>query len=95
MVQLLVWENNELQGAWGIEGKIHCHSNLVKFTAPLKRKFTKGRAKIVLHRINCNEFVQDLVNTHKFSMGSIQNTVVIRSTIPAPYLIDFDRGLAL
>lgn len=91
----LVWENNELQGAWGSEGRIHCHSNLVKFTAPLKRKFTKGRAKKVLHRINCNEFVQDLINTHNFSMGSNQNTVSIRSTIPAPYLIDFDRGLAL
>uniref|UniRef100_UPI00404974C7 hypothetical protein n=1 Tax=Flavobacterium sp. TaxID=239 RepID=UPI00404974C7 len=91
----LVWEKNEFQGAWGSEGRIHCHSNLIKFTAPLKRKFTKGRAKKVLHRINCNEFVQDLVATHNFSMGPIQNTTLIRGTIPVAYLVDFDRGLAL
>lgn len=90
----IVWENNQLQGAWGSEGRIHCHFDLIKFTPPLKRKFTKGRAKKVLHRINCNEFVQDLVTTHSFSMGPIQNTTIIRTTIPQQYLIDFDRGLA-
>ena len=91
----LVWEHNEDQGAWGSEGRIHCHSDLVKFTPPLKRKFTKGRAKKVLHRINCNEFVKDLVETHKFEMGSNQNSVLIRSTIPSHYLADFDRGISL
>jgi hypothetical protein len=91
----LVWEKNEQQGAWGSEGRIHCHSNLIKFTPPLKRKFTKGRAKNVLHRINCNEFVEDLTTNHGFVMGMTQNSVIIRSTIPSPYLVDFDRGLAL
>ncbi|OIV40352.1 hypothetical protein [Flavobacterium johnsoniae] len=91
----LVWENNELQGAWGSEGRIHCHSNLIKFTPPLRRKFTKGRAKRVLHRINCNEFVADLVNTHGFVMGSAQNTALIKSTIPPQFHADFDRGLAI
>ena len=91
----LVWEHNEDQGAWGSEGRIHCYSNLVKFTPPLRRKFTKGRAKKVLHRINCNEFVEDITTNHSFSMGSLQNTANIRATIPQQYLIDFDRGLAL
>ena len=91
----LVWERNEEQGAWGSEGRIHCHSNLNKFTAPLRRKFTRGRARNVLHRINCNEFVQDITTVHNFDMGSVQNTALIRTTIPPQYLADFDRGLAL
>lgn len=91
----IVWEPNDEQGAWGSEGRIHCHSNLHLFTPPLRRKFTKGRAKKVLHRINCNEFVKDLVDNHKFDFGPIQNTVEIRKTVPAQYQADFDRGLAL
>lgn len=91
----LVWEHNEDQGAWGSEGRIYCYSNLVKFTPPLKRKFTKGRARKVLHRINCNEFVEDIITNHSFSMGSSQNTLNIRATIPQQYLIDFDRGFNL
>lgn len=91
----LIWEDNQAQGAWGNEGRIHCYSNLIKFTPPLKRKFTKGRAKKVLHRINCNDFVKDLINTHNFSMGSTQNTANIRITIPPIYIGDFDRGFNL
>lgn len=91
----IVWERNDEQGAWGSEGRIHCHSNLHLFTPPLRRKFTKGRAKKVLHRINCNEFVKDLVDNHKFDFGPIQNTVEIRKTVPVQYQADFDRGLAL
>lgn len=91
----LFWEHNEDQGAWGSEGRIHCYSNLVKFTPPLRRKFTKGRHKKVLHRINCNEFVEDITTNHSFSLGTIQNTVNIRATIPQQYFADFDRGLAL
>jgi hypothetical protein len=91
----LVWEHNEDQGAWGSEGRIHCHSNINKFTAPLTRKFTAGRAQNVIHRINCNEFVEDIVTNHSYSMGSTQNTANIRATIPNQYLADFDRGLNL
>lgn len=91
----LVWEHNEDQGAWGSEGRIHCHNNINRFTAPLTRKFTAGRARNVLHRINCNEFVEDIVSNHNFSMGSNQNTANIRATIPNQYLLDFDRGLNL
>lgn len=91
----LVWEHNEDQGAWGSEGRIHCHNNINKFTAPLKRKFTAGRAKNVIHRINCNEFVQDIVTNHAFQMNSNQDTNVIRATIPPQFILDFNRGLAL
>lgn len=91
----IYWERNEEQGAWGSEGRIHCISNLLKFTAPLKRKFTKGRGKRILHRINCNEFVQDLIQTHAFQWGKTQDSITIRSTIPQQYLPDFDRGYNL
>jgi hypothetical protein len=91
----LVWEHNEDQGAWGSEGRIHCHSNLNKFTAPLRRKFTKGRGKNVLHRINCNEFVEDLNTNHGFEMGSDQDYALIRNTIPTQYLSNFDNGYNL
>lgn len=91
----LVWEDNQDQGAWGSEGRILCFSNLIKFTPPLRRKFTRGRDKKVLHRINCNDFVKDLLTTHSFTMGSTQNATNIRTTIPQQYLPDFDRGLNL
>lgn len=91
----LYLEPNEQQGAWGNEARIHCISNLLKFTEPLKRKFTKGRGKKVLHRINCNEFVKDLIKTHAFQWGKVQNSEAIRSTIPNQYLPDFDRGYNL
>jgi hypothetical protein len=89
----IVWERNEEQGAWGSEGRIHCHSNLEEFTLPLRRKFTRGRAKKVLHRINCNEFVKDLTMNHAFIWGETQPTGRIRETIPEDYLADFERGL--
>jgi hypothetical protein len=73
----IVWERNEEQGAWGSEGRIHCHSNLAKFTLPLQRKFTRGRARKVLHRINCNEFVNDIKTIHAFEFGEIQPTARI------------------
>jgi len=90
----IVWEHNEEQGAWGSEGRIHCLNNLDSFTLPLQRKFTEGRGYKVLHRINCNEFIEDITTNHAFEYGSIQPTDSIRETIPAEYLKDFKRGLA-
>ncbi len=90
----LVWEHNENQGAWGSEGRIHCYKNISKFPAPLRQKFTAGTGT-VLHRINCNEFVENIINNHNFTMGKNQNTANIRTTIPKQYIKDFDRGLNL
>ncbi|PWN64343.1 hypothetical protein C1638_010555 [Chryseobacterium oncorhynchi] len=90
----LVWEDNQNQGARGREVRIHCLSNIDSFTPPLVRKFTAGRDKII-HRINCNEFVEDLLTNHNFALGSIQDTTLIRNTIPQQYLVDFDRGFSI
>lgn len=88
-------EDNQNQGAWGPEIRMNCYKNLHKFTPPLRRKFTEGRGGKVLHRINCNEFIEDLVANHAFSYGGIQNMNSIRATIPNAYLPDFDRGYNL
>lgn len=90
-------EENQKQGAWAHEVRMNCYKNLNKFPAPLKRKFTKGRGKGVLHRINCNEFFEDLVNTHKFTQKkkASHNISDVRATIPVEYMKDFERGLAL
>jgi hypothetical protein len=90
----IVWENNQYQGAWKHEVRIHCLKDLNTFTPPLINKFTRGRTGI-LKRINCNEFIEDLLNNHGFVQGAIQNITTIRSTIPAAYVADFDSGLLL
>lgn len=88
-------EDNQNQGAWNYEVRLNCLKNLNIFTPPLKRKFTKGRGKRILHRINCNEFFEDLITNHSFVYGLVQNDLAIRSTIPNQYLADFDRGFSL
>lgn len=88
-------EDNQEQGAWAPEIRMNCYKNLHKFTPPLRRKFTKGRGKKILHRINCNEFIEDLVANHGFNYGAVQNMASIRATIPSAYLLDFDRGFNL
>lgn len=88
-------EENQNQGAWGPEIRMNCFKNLQKFTPPLKRKFTKGRGKKVLHRINCNEFIEDLLDNHSFIKDGVQNYQNIKNTIPVQYQIDFDRGYNL
>lgn len=86
------WENNENQGAWGSEGRIHFL--ITNPAIPGYFKLTAGRPGIE-HRTNCNEFIQNIVTNHSFVMGDTQNIVAIRNTIPANYISDFNHGLTL
>ncbi len=86
------WENNENQGAWGSEGRIHFLINNPPI--PGYFKLTAGRPGVE-HRTNCNEFVENIVMNHNFVMGSSQNITNIRSTVPASFINDFDYGLTL
>ena len=88
----LTWENNEQQGAWGSEGRIHFYTN----TPPISGYFrhTKGTGNII-SRVNCNEFLSNLYKNHKFINGNTQNINTIRSTIPTEYINDFNMGLTL
>lgn len=94
----LTWENNENSGAWGSEGRIHCYTNLDKFPSAFSSRFSAGNGRIKA-RVNCNEFLSLLVNTHSFSLGDVeiggQDISSIRQTIPNSYLVDFDRGLVI
>jgi len=89
----LVWEHNDEQGAWAKEGRIQFY---VAQPAALRAKLshTAGIASIV-SRVNCNDFLEHIVLYHHFVFNGSQKAVNIRSSIPAAYKADFDRGLAL
>ena len=89
----LTWEHNEEQGAWASEGRIHILKPL-PLPYPFNVSLTAGVGNIVA-RINCNEFVENIRDNHNFIMGTLQNISSIRSTVPQPYLQDFDYGLTL
>jgi len=88
----LHWENNENQGGWGSEGRIHFFVN--SSVIPGYFKQTSGTGNII-SRTNCNEFVENIVMNHNFIMGANQNFSNILTTIPSQYLNDFNYGLAL
>lgn len=87
-----VWENNEEQGAWGSEGRIHCRTEPDVWPAELRSAFTAGRSGII-HRINCNEYVAYLRDNHCIELGREQNIAAIRATVPTHLGGDFQRGL--
>lgn len=88
------WEHNENQGAWGSEGRIHCYQNIANFPAYLSNAFTAG-ANNIIHRINCNEYIEYIATNHHFQLGNNQNLTLITPTIPAQYTADFNRGMTL
>lgn len=86
----LRWENNEEQGAWGSEGRIHCLVPQSKF--PQFFRFTAGRGNVYA-RINCNDYVGTLVSSHNFACNGRKNNVEsIVSTVPEEYREDFWAG---
>ncbi len=86
------WEHNEDQGAWGSEGRIHFIEEDVHFTDSLSH--TAGRQGID-SRVNCNDFVKNIVQNHKFVMGGNQNYNDIVDTIPDDFIQDFEEGYKL
>jgi len=88
----IVWEKNEEQGAWGSEGRIKFYIQKIPLSASLILTAGVGN---VIHRVNCNEFVQNIATNHSFIMGKTQNPTIIRTTVPAQFQSDFDRGLML
>jgi hypothetical protein len=88
------WEHNENQGAWGSECRIHCYQNIASFPAYFSNAFTAGVGRII-HRINCNEYVEYIASNHGFQLGHTQNLALILPTIPALHIVDYNRGLAL
>ncbi len=88
----LVWENNQDQGAWGSEGRIKFYVSHIPVSCSLT--LTSGVGNVT-YRVNCNEFVANIVRNHHFVVNGPQNINAIRATIPAQFMQDFDRGLSL
>lgn len=90
----LVWEPNDEQGAWGPEGRIQFHVDPpVALQADLD--YTRGRGSNIAWRVNCNEFVNDILTNHGFVTGGTQNQIEVRASVPNGHKSDFDRGLTL
>lgn len=89
----ITWEPNDESGAWGEEGRIHFY---VGHPAALSAQLlhTAGTGPIV-SRVNCNEFVENIIGSNGFVHDGSQDPTAIRKTIPQNYLDDFDRGLAI
>lgn len=90
----IVWEPNDEQGAWGPEGRIHFHVDPpVALRADLD--YTRGRGNNIVWRVNCNEFVEDVLANHGFVVGATQDRTTVRASVPNANIPDFDRGLGL
>ncbi len=90
----IVWEENDDQGAWGQEGRIEFFSK-TPISLRVSLKHTKGRGGAMVSRVNCNDFVRNIANSHGFIYGKYQNIEKIRATVPLNFKKDFDHGLLL
>jgi hypothetical protein len=89
----IVMENNDDQGAWGREGRIEFLNDIpIELTVTMKH--TAGNSNI-RSRVNCNEFIDDLINNHNFTKDGKQDLAKIKKTIPLNYLNDFKAGYNL
>lgn len=89
----LTWENNDEQGAWGKEGRIHFYKEKVNCPNYFSNPGTKPSGGKMRFRVNCNAFVRHLVLDRGFQYGFIQDRTKILATIPPKYRVDFNRGL--
>ena len=89
----IVYEQNDLQGAWASENRIQF---FVDPPIPIASNvsLTAGVGNIK-YRVNCNDFLQEIINFHGFVNGRTQNLSLIRQAIPSAYLQDFNKGLNL
>ena len=88
-----MYEDNDLAGAWEKEGRI-----LFYISQPPELKVellhTAGVGRII-SRVNCNEFVLNIIENHNFVLEELQDISQIRSTIPKKFQYFFDLGLTL
>ena len=89
----IVYEQNELQGAWASENRIQFFVDPpIQIASNVSLTAGVGNIK---YRVNCNDFLQEIINFHAFVNGSTQNLSLIRQTIPLAYMQDFNDGLSL
>lgn len=86
------WEDNDLQGAWGKEGRMAFTSEDVKKHFPTLG-YSAGVGSYT-SRLNCNDFVKVLFDLG-FARGKAQDSALIKGNIPDQYQADFDAGTSL
>ena len=104
------WEYNANSGAWGNEGRIHFlqangNSAYSPIPIPLNKRLTAGRWGNPVYRLNCNDYIKELVTNYGFMVNpSKPGNIVTRSAqglippanptnyVPSAYLADFSRG---
>jgi len=90
----LKWEDNHIKGtAWGKELRIEFFE--VQNNLLAKLIYTAGNGGSIISRVNCNEFVRNIVNNYGFVIGANQNNNAIRNVVPPNFKVDFDRGFNL
>lgn len=89
----VIWERNDEQGAWGAEGRLLFYVNPPHLLgAELRHTAGVGR---VISRVNCNEFVEHIVQQHNFQYSATQDLPQVFRTIPSEYAADFHRGFTM
>lgn len=89
----IVWEENQEQGAWAREGRIHFKTDRYQYFQAKGFNFTAG-TQGTLARLNCNSFIENL-NRLGFQQGAEQDLNAIRANIDPQYINDFNRGVNL
>lgn len=87
------WENNENQGAWASEGRIHFYYTIDNVPYYFSNAFTAGTGNII-NRVNCNEYINKIIELG-FTLGLEQNIINILKNIPSKYQENFKHGLNL
>lgn len=104
------WEYNAGSGAWGNEGRIHfLFGNAPTAYAPIPRalaaRLSAGRGTSIALRLNCNDFINELVLQYGFRVNPAKpGNIATRSAqglipppdpknfVPPQYLPDYNRG---
>ena len=78
------------ENKWGEEYRIW-FEDITNIPSSINNALSAGVGDFVA-RLNCNEFIEFLIDNCGFNVGDQMNLQTIRATIPQQYLTDFDRG---
>lgn len=103
------WEYNQKSGAWGSEGRIHFMNTGTGAYTPipvaLQNRLTAGRGISIVYRVNCNDFIKELVSNYGFQVNPYKQGNAATNTpqglipptnpqnfVPQQYLADYNSG---
>ena len=88
------FEKNTLTNSWGDAYRIHCDMDEDNLLVPLRNALRDG------YRINCNEYIMNLIDAHNFQLSPTTKKVYgnvdeVRETVPEKYIPVFDEGYSM